>query len=612
MSLITLDFESYYSKTYSLNKMTVESYIRDPRFQVIGFSYSIDGQAPVWVTGTDEHIEARLHELNLPEHTLLAHNTVFDGAILSWRYGIIPACYYDTLSMSRPLHAHGVGGSLAKLATHYKLGAKGTEVIDAVGLRREQFGFTQLAEYGKYCDNDVALTTALFDRLQPSINNNEMYLIDLFIRMYTDPVLELDIELLQKHLEEVRASKEALLSRTESTDKDIFMSNPKFAAFLESLGVTAPVKVSPANGKETYAFAKTDPEFKKLSEHEDPRVQAAVAARLGVKSTLEETRTESMIGIAERGCLPIMLQYYGAATGRASGGDKMNLQNLPSRGGLNTLRRAIKAPAGHKLVVCDSSQIEARIVAWLAGQDDMVKAFADKQDVYKMMATKLYSVKLEEVTKEQRFIAKVVVLGAGYGMSAMKFRDYIGLQGVKLTEKESIEIINTYRKENGHIAKLWRTADKALAVMCDLHEDAEVGIVKGDAQGFHLPNSMVIRYPKLRLDPEGRGFLYDSKYGPKKLYGAAAVENIVQALARIVVFEQMCFMDDILVEKDTPTRRYKTVLSVHDETVLVVPEDDAQWALDTLTGIMSTPPKWAPDLPVACEGSIADNYGDAK
>lgn len=614
MSIITLDFETYYDQQYSLSKITTEAYIRDRQFEVIGFAYSIDGNEPVWVTGSNDVIEARLHELDLPNHAFLAHNAVFDGAILAWRYGIIPKTYLDTLSMARPLHAHTVvGGSLAKLAKHYELGVKGTEVVNALGKRRAFFTREDLAQYGEYCKNDVMLTWQLFQKLLPHIPKTELYLIDLLMRMYTDPILELDDELLASHLSAVREKKEELLRRVQEADKDILMSNPKFAALLQKLGVEPPMKESPANGKMTYAFSKTDPAFKALTEHEDPRVQAVVAARLGVKSTLEETRTESLINVSRRGKLPIMLQYYGAATGRLSGGDKMNLQNLPSRDGKNTIRRAIRAPEGHTLVVADSSQIEARIVAWLAGQEDLVQAFAEKQDVYKRMASTLYGIPVEEVDKSKRFIAKTVVLGCGYGMSANKFRDYIGLQGVKLEEEEADRIIKTYRKANSKIAKLWRDTDEALELMMS-ERTAYVGTMqlKGDNLGFHLPNGMVIRYPGLRQDDEGRGYIYDSKYGPKKLYGAAAVENIVQALARIVVFTQMCKMDKLLRERDAPGQRYKTVLSVHDETVTVVPQHDAQWALDTLMGIMFTPPAWASGLPVACEGSIADTYGDAK
>ena len=325
MGTITLDVESYYSQDFSLGKMTTEAYIRSPEFEVIGFSYSLDGSEPRWVTGNDDYIGDRLRQLELHKHNLVCHNTAFDGAVLAWRYGVVPKYYFDTLSMARPLHNNTkVGGSLAKLAQHYELGEKGKEVIDAKGKRRSMFTAYDLAQYGEYCKNDVMLTWQLFQKLRPHIPKKELYLIDLFIRMYTQPVLQLDKDLLESHYSRVKESKQKLLDKIRGVDPAVFMSNDKFAKILRHLGVEPPMKVSPATSRQSYAFAKTDPQFKALQEHSDPRVQAVVAARLGVKSTLEETRTQSLIGVAERGPLPIMLQYYGAATGRCLvGGTKI-------------------------------------------------------------------------------------------------------------------------------------------------------------------------------------------------------------------------------------------------------------------------------------------------
>lgn len=319
MALITLDFETYYSREYSLSKMTTEQYIRDPQFQVIGFAYRIDHGDPVWVTGDDERIAAALKVLDLDNHSLVAHNAAFDAAILSWRYGIHPKNIFDTLSMARPVTGMTVGGSLAALAKKFCLGEKGTEVVNALGLRREQFSPEQLAAYGQYCINDVVLTHNLFYILSQYSTAQEMYIIDMMLRMFTDPVVELNRHLLKVHLADVQARKAKLLDKIDqSVGRDELMSNPKFASILAKLGVSPPMKVSLTTGKETYAFSKTDQAFKDLLEHPDERVQAVVAARLGIKSTLEETRTESFIGISERGRLPIMLNYYGAnTTGRA-------------------------------------------------------------------------------------------------------------------------------------------------------------------------------------------------------------------------------------------------------------------------------------------------------
>lgn len=612
MSIICVDFETYYSKEFSLSKLTTESYVRDPQFQVIGFAYSVDGGAPKWVSGTEQFIGSSLRDLDLPKHTLLCHNAAFDGAILGWRYDIRPKTYLDTMSMAKPITGHTkVGASLAKLAAHFNLGAKGTEVVQALGKRRQDFGFTELAQYGEYCKNDVQLTWDLFKVLLPLSTKKELFLIDLLLRMFTDPVLELDKPLLEEHLASVQAKKAALMARLDETiGREQLMSNPQFAAVLTKLGVTPPVKVSPTTGKEAFAFAKTDQEFKALLDHPDVRVQTVVAARLGVKSTLEETRTESFIAIADRGPLPIMLQYYGAATGRCSGGDRMNLQNLP-RGG--ALRKSIKAPPGHTIVVADSSQIEARVVAWLAGQQDLVQAFAEKRDVYKRMASAIYNKPIEEIDKTERQIGKIVVLGCGYGMSANKFRDFLKTAtGISVSEDEAKHIITTYRNNNAHIAALWRDGERALNAMGTggLYEFGAAKLLC-ENERIRLPNGMYLVYPGLAKNLEGN-WEYDSKYGRKGIYGAALVENVTQALARIVVFDAMCKMEQDLRKLDTRSKRFRTVLSVHDESGLVVPEESEQWALQTLMGYMSIPPAWAPDLPVACEGGTGPNYGDAK
>ena len=361
--IVTLDFETYYDKDYSLKKLTTESYIRDERFEVIGVTVKVDDYPTDWFSGTMEETKDWLHSLSWHEYYLLCHNTAFDGAILKWHFDIKPKFYLDTLSMSRPITGQSVGGSLAALAKQYNIGQKGTEVINALGKKRSDFTELELLQYGDYCKNDTELTYKLFNILKAEIPRKELYIIDLMIRMFTDPVLELSTETLEKHLAAVQKKKDLLMERIDqSIGRDALMSNPKFAEVLKKLGVEPPTKISLRTGKESYAFGKTDSAFKALLDHDDERVQAVVSARLGIKSTLEETRTASFIGISKRGALPIMLNYYGAHTGRASGGDKINLQNLP-RGG--ELRKSIRAPKGHLLVASDSAQIEARVVAWL-------------------------------------------------------------------------------------------------------------------------------------------------------------------------------------------------------------------------------------------------------
>jgi DNA polymerase len=518
--------------------------------------------------------------------------------------------------MARPITGQTVGGSLAALAKKFLSGEKGTEVINALGKRREDFTAEDLARYGDYCRNDVQLTFELYHVLKQWNPPKELYIQDLMVRMFTDPILQLDKQVLTDHLFKVQDNKARLMERIDtSIGRDALMSNPKFAEVLKKLGVEPPMKVSLRTNKDTYAFGKTDQAFKALAEHPNTAVQAIVAARLGIKSTLEETRTESFIGIADRGALPILLNYWGAHTGRASGGDKMNLQNLP-RGG--ALRRSITTPEGHVLIAVDSAQIEARVVAWLAGETDLLENFRNNEDIYSKFASEVYSKPVTKADKVERFVGKTCILGLGYGMGADKFKATlkVGMGGISvdmpLTEAKST--VDLYRTKYSSIAQLWKDANNALVQMSrGLETEFGVGIaLKCTPEGIWLPNKTMIRYPNLRKADDG--YEYDGRYGPVKIYGGKVVENVVQGLARIVVFDQMAKIDQEMRLNDNPQAdaRYKVALTVHDEVVAVVPKAASQWALDFMLKTMSTPPKWCSDLPVSCEGEVGLNYADAK
>jgi DNA polymerase len=611
--LVTLDFETYYSKDYGLKKYTTEAYIRDPQFEVIGVAVKVDNYPTDWFSGSRAEMKEWLSVIPWEEANLVCHNTAFDGAILAWHFGIRPRYYMDTLSMSRPLHGLSVGGSLAALAKHYGIGAKGTEVLDALGKKRVDFEPGELEKYGNYCKNDTELTYTLFNLLKPEIPNKEMYMIDLMLRMFIDPVLELDAGKLDTHLINVQRKKEILMDRICNTiGRDALMSNPQFAEVLKKMGVEPPTKISLRTGKEAYAFGKTDPEFKKLLDHEDERVQAVVSARLGIKSTLEETRTTSFIGIAERGALPIMLNYYGAHTGRASGGDKINLQNLP-RGG--ELRKSMRAPEKHKLVASDSAQIEARVVAWLAGEEALVESFRNKVDIYSEFASTVYE---KEVTKDSdplaRHVGKTAVLGLGYSMGKDKFKITLkaGNPSVDMPLSDAERVVSLYRQKYPNIVALWKQGQEALDAMIKGYEyDLGVGIKLKCKDGkIHLPNGMFVNYPNLRKS--GNEYLYDARYGANKIYGGKVIENVVQALARIIVFDQMAKIDQAFRKKDTKTNRFKVVLTVHDEVVACVPEQAVGKCVEFMEQVMSKPLAWCPDLPIACEAAYGDSYGDCK
>ena len=604
MQLITLDFETYYSQSFSLSKVTTEEYIRSPEFETIGVSVKVDDGEAVWFSGSWADTKNFLNRFDWDNAIAVAHNAVFDMAILNWVYDIRPKRIADTLSMARALGAGSV--SLANLVKQYKLGEKGDEVVNALGMRRLDFDAAALRRYGAYCKNDTELTYKLFNVLGPDFPVSELRLIDLTIRMFTEPTLELDAAQLKSHLFGVQKFKGDLLLSV-AANQEVLMSNPKFALALKNMGVIAPTKISPTTGKETWAFGKTDEDFKALLEHENIMVQTLVAARLGVKSTLEETRTERFIGIAKRGKLPIPLRYYAAHTGRWGGDDKVNMQNLPRA---SALKFAMLAPKGYMLIDSDSSQIEARTLAWLAGQEDLVEAFEKGEDVYKIMASKIYNKPEADITKDERFVGKTTILGCGYGMGAAKFKKQLKTFGVEISEEEAQSIIDTYRTSYPAIPKLWRKAGAILeTIIGNLTEKFgrdDLLVVEGE-KGIRLPNGLYLRYPNLRKQNNDDGkseYVYDTKKGkttvPNRIYGGKVVENVCQALARIIIGEQM-----LLIAK-----KYKVVMTVHDAIACVVHEDEAKIALENIQMFMRVRPNWALELPLNCEAGAGKSYGE--
>jgi len=631
MDIVTIDFETFYDQEYSLSKMTTEEYIRSDLFEVIGVSVKVNDDPGCWYSGSDVH--TFLNSLDYSDKAILCHHTAFDGAILSWIYNIKPKFWFDTLSMARPKHNATVGGSLKMLTLYYHIGEKGTEVIDAKGKHRKDFTPAELRKYGNYCINDGEITYKLFKKLKVDFPVSELLIIDQTIRMYTEPVLELDRFALEKHLLEVQAKKDRLLTGLGGGDKDkareVLMSNPKFASLLTGLGVDVPTKISPRTGKEAFAFAKTDQGLLDLLEHPKPAVVAVVEARMGVKSTIEETRTKRLIGVSKRGPLPIMLNYYGAHTGRFSGGDKLNLQNLPARQG-NAIRSAIVAPDGHKVIACDSSQIEARILAYIAGQHDLTQSFRDGRDVYSEFAAKVFGVGLDYVSGDQRFVGKTCILGLGYGMGSPKFQDTLrrgspSMKGANTTThidiQEATRIVYLYRNTYQAIKGLWKECDRVIINMVAGRSGVIRNFLPYTPDGIQLPNGMVLKYNGLIADKDGDGYKYiaDARQfrkltrrivaGTKEeinytnIYGGKVVENIVQALARIVVSEQATAITHA---------GYPVVLQVHDENVACPATESVSDAQQVMERIMSTPPVWAKDLPVACESAIGDNYGECK
>jgi DNA polymerase family A len=618
--LLTCDFETAWSADYSLTKLSETDYIKDPRFEPIMCSLKVgNGETRVAV---GDRIAPCLAAIDWKSTTLLSHNVRFDGAILAWHYGHVPAFYLDTLSMSRATTHWTIGrSSLARVAEYLGLPAKGDEVLKAKGKWLADFTDDELETYKRYCARDTDLCHAIFTKMRPLFRTSELSLIDMIARMFITPQVKLNETVLQQNLERVLAAKAEALAKVASVSRETFSSQPKFAALLEEHGVEVPLKVSPTTGQEIPALAKGDWAFKELCADDTlpPFVQALLAARVSEKSTLEETRSRNMLALARKkwrhgtGWAPVPLKYSGARTHRLSGDGGSNWQNL-TRGSL--LKTAIEAPDGWRIVHRDSSQIEARMTAWMAKCDTLTDAFAEGRDVYSEFASLVYEREITKADTLERFVGKTAILGLGYGCGRDKFRKmlFIGNGGISLkVDNEAADVIvGNYRALYHEIPALWSYVNFLLKQIVKLtrrvtYSRPPYGVdyshipVEIEYDSFLLPNGLKICYPELRQQDTDLSLMYtDPNYtAPRYIYGAKGVENISQALARIIV-------TDIAVRMRVRTG-YTPFLSTHDSLDYCVPATDAE-AIDTeLERQFAMVPEWGEGLPLASEGGWGKN-----
>lgn len=647
MKILVVDFETRWdSKEYTLSKMTTEEYVRDPRFKAFGLGVKFHGEeGSLWIPHAK--IPKFLARIDWSQTALLAHNAQFDVSILSWVYGVKPAFIYDSLSMARALRGVEVGNSLAKLADEFRLPAKGKAVHNTNGLQELTPEIEQ--ELADYCLHDVFLCEEVFNRLAVDYPESEMRLIDMTLRMFTEPVLELDKEMLSEAIGDEKEKREGLLAKLE-VEEAALASNEQFAQVLLALGIEPPRKISKTTGKEAYAFAKNDALFQALLNSDNEEVSLLCEARLKVKSTLERTRAQRFLDIAGRGTLPVPLNYYGAHTGRwsASKGSSLNLQNL-KRGSF--LRKSICAPDGYKLVVADLSQIEPRVLAYLADYKELLHIFASGQDAYAAFGAQMFGIPdlSKETHPDLRQSAKSALLGCGYGMGWASFaaqlltgflgapptrydKAFAKVLGVTAndihdfinyeknlenmaniprtcTEPELLvhcvcakKIIDKYRAAAGDVQALWTLCNELIGVSLHNGREYKYKCLTFDKGRIMLPSGLSLRYPQLHQHVVNNKAQWVYGEHGKKLYGGKLVENIVQAVARCVMTDGMLRIQE----------RYRCVLTVHDEAVVLVPEQEAEEAEPWVLAQMTADPWYMPGIPLDAETGSAVRYGEAK
>jgi hypothetical protein len=624
MLRVFFDAETFYSREYTLHTLSPVEYVLDPRFEMLGAAVAIEHEAPVFMEG-EESVKF-LRSISEP-YCIISHNALFDAVILAYLYNIHPDGLLCTLSMARALLAHEIRtgrSSLAACLKHLGIREKTDTIKKVIGmhLKNIQADPCLFIEWMGYTINDCVGCQEIFFALKDCFPPQEALVLDRIIRMATQPKLLANEHELQTYYLEIIKAKEELLARVDNIPRGIFMSNPQFAALLADTGVDPPQKISGRTGKLTWAFAKSDTEFTDLLEHENPKVQALVAARLGLKTTIEESRAKRFCAIASytqqtfgAPYMPVPLKYSGAHTHRLSGDWKLNMQNLSTRK-TNRLRSALYAPEGYVILEVDAAQIEARLVAWICGQQDLLEMFRNGEDTYASFASDIYGRPITKADKFERFNGKTCILGLGFQMSDGKLlvtlRNGAREAGIEAVYElgQCTDWVYKYRSRFKNIRTEWERLDW-------LVERMAVGNANGQQIGpcivenrheILLPSALRLYYDNLALGTDNQ---YWYNYGSRKklLYGAKMLENIVQALDRQHVIEAA-----MRVEKRARAEGLgdegRFIWNNHDANVYVVSHDNLLTLKSIVVEEMCRPSWWAEGLPLAAEAKVGQNFGE--
>jgi hypothetical protein len=631
VNIITLDFETYFDDDYSLKKMTTEAYVRDPRFEAHGCAIKCDGYPTTWYDETQDadigaSLSYRLEAIDWANTAVLCHHAQFDGLILSHHYGVKPRAWLDTLSMARLVLGNHLSVSLASLAAHYGLSAKTVPYDLFKGRHWSDLPPDVQRAVGAGAVHDVDLTWDIFCRLAQGFPTAEYPLIDSYIRMFTEPVLIGDTDILGEVWYDEARLKAQMMSELGITSQQL-QSADKFCELLKLEGVEIEYKTMKSG--QVPAIAKTDDFMRGLLEHDNNRVAALAAARLGVKSTFMQTRAETLGNKAMRGPLTVYLNYCGAGTLRPTGGDKDNWLNF-KRG--SKIRKAVKAPQDYWIAPVDSSQIECRVLHYLAGGPDepVIQKFRNKEDPYVDLASLFYKETIYKPPKDdprkaemeaKRGMGKQGRLMCGYGAAGKQFKATAknGLYGppVDITIEDADAFVRLYRETNPSITSkggYWNQANRMLSRLAG-GDPIEWGplLVKDqciwiEGRPMHYET---LEYYRPETDEE-RATLKDFEQGGfwrmqvrrgkwKKMWGSKLTQNICEGVSRVIVTDAMTRIK----------QRYgiRTLNHPYDELLLLIPKtSDAEQLLEACMVEMRATPPWLPGLPLDCEGALDERY----
>jgi hypothetical protein len=654
IDVLVLDFETYFDDDYTLKgkkSRGMTAYVADPRFEFTGLGVHVT--RPRFFGGDD--VETTIEQLKnkfgkaLHNCTVVTKNNKFDVLILAEKFGIYPPYTIDIEDLSRYYDSR-MSQKLEDLAKHFKLPPKG-DTTKFKGLHSSDMTPEQRRAMREYCLRDIEDEVALLNILLPTLHDPgiELDLGRHTLNLYLKPILELDIEQAKRialGMENALSSdisKAAWVLRYRTKAKPnipkILRAKKLFPEILQAeldrVGTGEQVPMKKGKKGMIPATAKEDVGFQLLLAHQDKRVHDLCQAKAACSSwSLHQKKVQRMIIEAEctGGKLRIPLNYYGAHTGRWSGGGGWNPLNLGGKGRGNPIhpligqvRNTLVAPDGYMLVVVDSAQIEARELAWAAHQEDLVKGFANHEDIYSNFASELFQTKIWKVSEEEaatpegkkvsimRGFGKDAILGCGYGMGSDTFYDRCRQNGSLRPHFDSGEydwnfidkLIKVYRTKYADIPAFWKEIERCFRIVTkypgqetsyEISVHAAFEFSRTDTTTrIQLPSGRPLTYRHAVVTPKGDNLKYI--WGP--LWGGTLTENVIQAMCR-------CLFAGWLLECEANS--IPIVLHLYDELVGCVPEDQAEEKLAQMISIMEHGPKWADGLPLSAEGFTTKRF----
>ena len=657
MSLISLDFESpyasgarkeHYLHRYSLTNLTYEEYILDPRFKLFGCAIKIDDGGTVYYR--EPELTRVLNFIFQPgnDHTMIAHNAMFDAAILSWHYNLHAKAYWCTRQMCNALWPQRKA-NLKHLAVHCYPDdptiRKGEELANFKNLYELDAGQEIVME--KYCINDVDVMWECLKVMWPVMPDTELELLDLTLQCFVHPAFHLDKPKLLDFLEEYNAETARIIAAS-GVSRAVLASPKQFVAWVkENLDLDIPIIIAPTDANPDHtkpALGKDEIAFINFRQ-EHAEYEAIWQARLRVASTIARSRAERMLrhSALNGDRLAMPLNYYAAHTGRWGGTNKLNPQNF-QRGSVH--RKALLAPPGYQVIVADQSNIEGRMNAWFNKETKLLDVFKAGGCIYNDFASTVFGYPVDRKKKAQDddgnfldadgnitdydhahepmwtegFLGKTCQLGLGFGVGPPKLRNtlWINSKGVVDFSLEQCKqiVYEDWRGTYTNIVNGWAEADHAIYKMHTLDNGSQFvwNCLVVEPGRMRLPNGMYLNYPELKCEVDEYDRPQYSYWNGKhrtNIYGGKLIENVVQAIARLVIAQNILDTNRwLLSNQDRYGQEARVVLTVHDEILALALTEHAQEVLDHIIEMMAVLPDWCDDgtLVLAAEGGYDTCY----